>query len=1040
LLGVLQVHGRLASHIESFLAFGKATIESAEKRGMMFPNKTQRAKRCRRIDVALRQSVGSIYQIESLERRVLLSGFATLASFPVPGGTDPKTPLVMDSTGDLFGTTYSGGEFNDGTLFEVAVGSTSITTLASFNGTDGSEPDGGLILDSAGNLYGNTYAGGAHGEGSVFEVVKGSNQITTLASFVNLSAGTKPVGRLVVDGSGDLYGVAKFGGPDSLGILFEVVSGSNTVTQVAVFNSTTGGYPLGGLVADSNGNLFGTTSDGGTSNDGTIYELAKGSNSISALASFNENTTGALPEGELLIDGKDDLYGTTSLGGTVFELPVGGNSITVLAPLQHNSAGGLVMDAKGNLFGTTPFGQDNTLPTEYEDGTVFELASGGNSVQILASFNGQDGATPTSGLIIDGTGDLYGVTEAGNNCAGTVYEVLNPTGGAASITTVASFNNPNLAEPTYGFIRDDNGNFFGLATRGGVYGFGGEYEIAAGSDSVTTLASFNSLVSGLVGSSQVVDADDNIFGTTSGTDSIPASIFEIAAGSGSMTTLTYVNDGDGGDASNLLVDGKGNIYGITSEDGITGGTIFEIPSGENTMTTLVTLAETPTALTIDGHGNLFGLMYTNSDNSAFELASGASTITTLATFNQMADVFPTGNIVVDGNDNLYGVQFKSGAGPVGLFEITSGSNSITSLATFGLPLNDISELAVDTNGNLFGISNGTSINNLGFVFELVQGSSVPTVLYQLTGQGDGDGTTGASVVIDSDDNVYAASSTAGEFSQGYVFEVFNSAIAGRFFFYNDSTFNNYNAGGTAADLNAIATDKTALLPSQTATYSNLTDYSKGINGIIIDISNLPSGATLAPSDFQFATGDVNDTTTWTSLATSPTITLLPASGGITPVDLTWPNGTITNTWLQVTVLADANTGLASNDVSYFGNLIGKVSDSGSPEQVTALDLTQIENNIVGVATITNPYDVNKDGSVDAEDLVLTQRNTFSAIRLITPTGDGPALRIAVALPVGSSASVIASPLGGGSTGSSPNQLLLHGHKGILDRRSRVEIS
>jgi hypothetical protein len=233
----------------------------------------------------------------------------------------------------------------------------------------------------------------------------------------------------------------------------------------------------------------------------------------------------------------------------------------------------------------------------------------------------------------------------------------------------------------------------------------------------------------------------------------------------------------------------------------------------------------------------------------------------------------------------------------------------------------------------------------------------------------------------------------------------NSTIAARSIFYNDSIFNGDEAGGTANDLNAVAPDKTALLPGGTATYANMTDYSKGINGLIIEISNLPTGATLSPSDFQFATGDVNDTTTWTPLATAPTVTQYAGTGGVTDVDLTWANGTITNTWLQITVLADANTGLAANDVSYFGNLIGKVVDSGSPEQVTALDLSQIESNIVGTASITDPYDVNKDGTVDAEDLVLTQKNSFSAIRLITPTGNGPAVQIAAATTVSPSTSV-----------------------------------
>jgi hypothetical protein len=197
-------------------------------------------------------------------------------------------------------------------------------------------------------------------------------------------------------------------------------------------------------------------------------------------------------------------------------------------------------------------------------------------------------------------------------------------------------------------------------------------------------------------------------------------------------------------------------------------------------------------------------------------------------------------------------------------------------------------------------------------------------------------------------------------------------------------------------LNAIATDKTALLPGGIATYANLTDYSKGINGILIDVNGLPTGTTLTASDFLFATGNANDTTTWTPLATSPTITLLPGASGITHVDLTWPDGTITNTWLQVTMLADANTGLAANDVFYFGNLIGEVGNSTTLMQVTAVDLVLNQLALTGSASITNPYDINRDGRVSAVDLVLTQNNSFQSIQLITPTGNGPAANVASA--------------------------------------------
>jgi hypothetical protein len=164
--------------------------------------------------------------------------------------------------------------------------------------------------------------------------------------------------------------------------------------------------------------------------------------------------------------------------------------------------------------------------------------------------------------------------------------------------------------------------------------------------------------------------------------------------------------------------------------------------------------------------------------------------------------------------------------------------------------------------------------------------------------------------------------------------------------------------------------------------------------------------------------------------------LLPGNFGITHVDLTWPDGTITNTWLQVTVLADANTGLLSNDVFYYGNLVGEVGNSSSLMQVTAVDLVLNQLALTGSAAINNVYDINRDGRVSAVDLVLTQNNSFQSVQLITPTGNGPAVQTALA-PAATDNSVSAVPIvansGGDLADTVSNRLLGHGRKHVLRR-------
>jgi len=198
--------------------------------------------------------------LEQLESRLTPSAptLSTLAFFNSVG----PTGVVVDGSGNLYGAIGSGGVSNDGRIIELAKGSSTITTLASFNGTNGVVPRN-LIVDSSGNLYGTTSIGGAYGYGTVFELAKGSSTITTLASFnfapFNLTNGETPT-TLVMDSSGNLYGTAG-GGAYGYGTVFELAKGSSTITTLASFNAVVDDTTS--LVVDSSGNLYGTTEGGG---------------------------------------------------------------------------------------------------------------------------------------------------------------------------------------------------------------------------------------------------------------------------------------------------------------------------------------------------------------------------------------------------------------------------------------------------------------------------------------------------------------------------------------------------------------------------------------------------------------------------------------------------------------------------------------------------------------------------------------------------------------------------------------------------------
>jgi uncharacterized repeat protein (TIGR03803 family) len=216
-------------------------------------------------------------------------GLAALASFNGTNGNEPQGGVTLDANGNLYGTTSSGGANGFGTVWELTKGSGTIAALSSFNGTNGANPLAGATFDVNGNLYGTTLNGGANNSGTVWELAKGSNTITALGSFDTASGGS--LGKVTLDANGNLYGTTTNGGANGLGAVWELMKGSSTITALASFNGGTNGFaPFAGVTFDANGNLYGTSQGGGANNRGTVWELAKGSN----IASFN-GANGSLP-------------------------------------------------------------------------------------------------------------------------------------------------------------------------------------------------------------------------------------------------------------------------------------------------------------------------------------------------------------------------------------------------------------------------------------------------------------------------------------------------------------------------------------------------------------------------------------------------------------------------------------------------------------------------------------------------------------------------------------------------------------------------
>lgn len=339
-------------------------------------------------------------------------------------GTNPQAGLITDSAGNFYGTTSGGGAGSGGTVFKITATGTE-TVLYSFAGsTDGREPQANLVMDSAGNLYGTTYYGGISDEGTVFKVTPAGAE-TVLHSFVGGTDGMYPMAGLVMDSAGNLYGTTYEGGLQTAGTVFKISPGG---TETILYSLPNGADPEAGLVMDSAGNIYGTTKTGGTSGRGSVFEISP-SGTETLLYSFGGAADGAYPLAGLVMDSAGNLYGTTYEGGsnnqgTAFKISAAGTE-TVLYSFAGGTTDGanpqasLIMDSSGNLYGTTYNGG------VYSEGVVFKISpTGTETVLYPFGFASPDGANPQAGLVMDSAGNLFGTTYSGGSYQfGTVFEI-----------------------------------------------------------------------------------------------------------------------------------------------------------------------------------------------------------------------------------------------------------------------------------------------------------------------------------------------------------------------------------------------------------------------------------------------------------------------------------------------------------------------------------------------------------------------------------------------------------------------------------------
>lgn len=368
------------------------------------------------------------------------------------GGSDGGTPyggrLIFDPSGNLYGIAIFGGINNNGVVYELspaAGGGWTQTVLYSFlGGSDGSNPEGALVFDSLGNLYGGTYAGGTHGLGTIFElspVSGGGWTEKVLYNFAGGADGANSNGSLIFDATGSLYGTTVLGGINGIGTVFQLspaTGGAWTEAVLFTCSQAVGGEPHGNVVFDSRGNFYTALVNDGPFNAGAILRLkfVDGTWRMGLIYSFKDDVNGGFPLGDLAITPQGRLYGATETGGShdlgaIFALERPAGSSVWKETIVHSFGGkgdgrfggaslSVVLDAAGNLYGVTDAGGT----TRY--GVAYKLTAGDAGVMketILCTFNKTIGQ-PTADPVLDSFGNLYGPASLGTDSAGDVYEII----------------------------------------------------------------------------------------------------------------------------------------------------------------------------------------------------------------------------------------------------------------------------------------------------------------------------------------------------------------------------------------------------------------------------------------------------------------------------------------------------------------------------------------------------------------------------------------------------------------------------------------
>ncbi|HZT42635.1 MAG TPA: choice-of-anchor tandem repeat GloVer-containing protein [Chthonomonadaceae bacterium] len=683
--------------------------------------------------------------------------------FAAPQGARPHYALTLASDGNFYGTAPWGGPYGLGTIYRFNPAKGSLQRVHTFHDLDGAHPLGTLCQAADGYLYG-AAEGGANDAGVLFRL-----SLTGIFKVMHTFSTADPITGANADGDqpwppvqgpdGALYGTTTFGGANGQGTLYRYMPATGLTTLYAFgATATDGAQPEGGLAVGTDGNLYGTTFNGGVQQSGVVFQ-ATTSGAVTILCSLDNWTWSGLvwaPDGNLYGTFEDggansggEIYGVSPTGAFRDVYDFGYTSLAF-------PSGPLAVGPDGALYGTA---------IGYPSG-AFRVDLAGN-FSVLDTFSFPEGAYPYAGLAVGSDGNFYSAMTYGATGLGSIYR-LTPAG---AFTTVHKFKAAKGLGPDSPLLQTPDGNMYGT-TLGGGDGHGGVYRLAP-DGSVKNLHSFNGRDGDRPYWGLCLGSDGALYGSTqTGGRYGHGTLFRITT-DGLFKSLYSFSGADGDDPQGLAAASDGALYGSTCSGGAGGnGTLFRVTTG-GALTVLHTFSGSdganpygPLIQATDGY--LYGSAVTggsNNDGVVYRL-SLAGEFSVLHSFS-FADGYSPGPLVQASDGNFYGA---AGTNPSAVFRITpSGTVTLLHWLDYngGEGAVPNGPLVQASDGNLYGTTQFGGYGDWGTVFQIALDGTFTTVSSFETVEG---GYPYAGLMQASDGYLYGTT-LEGNYGQGNVFRL-----------------------------------------------------------------------------------------------------------------------------------------------------------------------------------------------------------------------------------------------------------------------------